>query len=55
MKDILEIATHPKESVLLVKWVSETIKNEKNEQKGGFLCMLSGKLAASFLGNMIWK
>ena len=37
------------ESCLLMKKVSETIKNEAKEQKGGFLPMLLGTLDASFL------
>ena len=40
------------DSGLLLKRVSETIQNEANEQKGGFLSMLLGKLGASLLGNM---
>ena len=40
----------------LLKGVSETIKDEAKEQKGGFLTMLLGALgalAASLLGNML--
>ena len=33
--------------------MSETIKNEAKEQKGGFLSMLLGTLGASLLGNML--
>ena len=40
------------DSGLLIKRVSETIKNEAKEQKGGFLRMLLGTLGASLLGNM---
>ena len=40
------------DSGLLLKRVSETIQNEANEQKGGFLSMLLGELGASLLGNM---
>ena len=36
----------------MIKRVSETIKNEAKEQKGGFLRMLLGTLGASLLGNM---
>ena len=42
-----------KESRLLIKGVSETIKNEAKEQKGGFLRMLLGTLGASLLGNLL--
>ena len=37
----------------MIKSVSETIKNEAKEQKGGFLSMLLGTLGASLLGNLI--
>ena len=33
--------------------VSQTIKNETKEQKGGFLSMLLGTLGASLLGNLL--
>ena len=36
-----------------IQGISETIKNETKEQKGGFLSMLLGKLAASILGNAL--
>ena len=36
----------------MIKGVSETIKNESKERKGGFLGMLIGTLAASLLVNM---
>ena len=42
-----------KESRLLIKGVSKTIKNEAKEQKGGFLRMLLGTLGASLLGNLL--
>ena len=38
---------------ILEKGVSETIKNEAKEQKGGFLSMLLGTLGASLLGNLL--
>ena len=41
------------ESGLLVKEVSETIKNEVKEQKRGFLGILLGTLGASLLGNLL--
>ena len=47
----MKIVKSPEESVLLIKGVSETIKNEAKEQKGGFLRMLLlGCLGASLLG-----
>ena len=39
-----------KESCLLIKGVSETIKNEPKEQKGGSLEMLLGTFGAILLG-----
>ena len=41
------------DSGLLLTGVSETIQNEKKEQKGGFLSMLLGKLGASLFGNIL--
>ena len=53
MKDIIKIVKSLKDSGLLIKGVSETIKNEAKEQKGGFPGMLSGILGASILGNLL--
>ena len=53
MKDILKIAKSLENSGLLLEGVSETIKNEAKEQKGGFLSMLLGTLVANLLGNML--
>ena len=53
MNDILKIVKSLEESGLLIKSVSETIKNEAKEQKGGFLGMLLGTLGASLLGNLL--
>ena len=50
---IMKIVKSPKELGLLIKRISETIKNEAKEQKGGFLSMLFGTLAASILGNAL--
>ena len=38
---------------LLVKGIGEAIKNEANEQNGGFLGMLFGALADSVLGSAL--
>ena len=51
MKKMKKIIKSLKEPKLLVKGVSETIKNETKEQKGGFPPMLLGTLAASLLGS----
>ena len=53
MDDIMKIVKSLEESGLLIKVVSETIKNEAKEQKRGFLGMLLGTLGASLLGNVI--
>ena len=39
-EDIMKIVKSLEESVLLIKVISETIKNEAKEQKGGFLSLL---------------
>ena len=41
------------DSGLLLEGVSETVKNEAKEQKGGFLSVLLGTLGASLLGNLL--
>ena len=53
MEDIMKIAKSLEESGLLIKGISETIKNEARKQKGGFLPMLLGILAASMLGTVL--
>ena len=53
MNNIIKIVKSLKESKLLIKGVSETIKNEAKKQKGGFLGMLLGTLGASLLGNLL--
>ena len=50
---IKKIVKSFEESRLLVKGVSETIKNEAKEEKGGFLSMLLGALGAGLLGNLL--
>ena len=53
MEDILKIVKSLEDSGILLKGVSETIKNESKEQRGGFLSMLLGTLGASLLSNML--
>ena len=53
MADITKIVKPLEESGLLIKGVSETIKNEAKEQKSRFLPILLGTLAASILGNAL--
>ena len=53
MNYIMKIMKSLEESGLLLKGLSETIKNEGKEQKGAFLGMLLGTLGASLLGNLL--
>ena len=53
MKDILKIVKSLEDSGLLLKGVSESIKDEAKEQKGRFLSMLLGTLGPSLVGNML--
>ena len=53
IEHIMSIFKSLEESELLIKRISETIKNEAKEQKGGFLPTLLGTLAASKLGNAL--
>ena len=50
INDIMKIVQALQDSNILLKGVSETIKNETKEQKAGFLSMLVGTLEASLLG-----
>ena len=49
----MKVVKSLEESGLLIKGVSETIKNETKEQEEGFLGMLLGTLGASLLGNLL--
>ena len=51
-KDMMKLVKSLEKSGLLIEVVSETIRNEVKEQKGGPLGMLFGKLGASLLGNL---
>ena len=53
MNDIIKIVQALKDSNILLKGGTNTIENETNEQKGGFLSMLLGTLGASLLGNLL--
>ena len=53
MNDIMKIIKSLEESGLFIKGVSETIKNEAKEQKGGFFSMLLGTLGATLFGNLL--
>ena len=54
MEEIFKIARSLEDSGLLLKGLSETIKNEAKEQRGGFLSMLLGTLSASLLGDILF-
>ena len=49
----LKIVKSLEDSGLLLKGVTESVKNEVKEQKAGFLSMLLGTLGASLLGNLL--
>ena len=53
MQDLLKIAKSIEDSGILLDGITETVKNEVKEQKGGFLSMLLGTLDASLLGNKL--
>ena len=53
MNDTMKIIQALKNSNILIKGVTKTIKNETKEQKGEFLSMLLGTLGASLLGNIL--
>ena len=48
----MKILKSLEESGLLIKGISETVKNEAKEQKGRFLGMLLDIIGASLLGNL---
>ena len=52
MNDIMKIVKSLEKSALLIKGVSETIKNEAKQEKGVFLGMLLDILGASLLNNL---
>ena len=53
MEEIMKIIKSLEHSGLLLKRVSETIRNKAKEQKGRFLSMLLGTLNVSLLGNIV--
>ena len=52
-KTLIKAVESLEDSGLLLKRVSKAIKNEAEEQKGGFLGILLGKLDEKILGNML--
>ena len=53
MNDVMKIIKSLENSGILLKGVTETIKNETKEQRGGFLSTLLGTSGASLLGNLL--
>ena len=53
LNDIMKIVNSLEGSGLLIKGVSQAIKNEAKEQKGRFLRMLLGTLVGRLLGNLL--
>ena len=53
MNNIIKIVQAHEDSNILLKGVSNTIKNETKDQKGGFLSMCLGTLGATLLGNLL--
>ena len=52
-EDNIKIVKSLEDSGLLLKGVTETVRNEVKEQKGWFLSMLLDTLGASLLGNLL--
>ena len=48
MQDLLKIVKLLEDSGILLNGITEKVKNEVKEQKGGFLSMLLGTLGASY-------
>ena len=53
MDDVMKLIKTLENSGILLKGITETIKNETKEQEGGFLSMLFDTLGASLLGNLL--
>ena len=55
MHNLLKIVKSLEDSGILLNGITETVKNEVKEQKGGFLSILLGTLGASLLGELLTK
>ena len=53
MNDVIKIVQALEDSNILLKGVTETVKNETKEPKAGFLSMLLGTLGVSLLDNLL--
>ena len=55
MQDLIKIVKSLEDSGILLTGITETVKNEVKEHKGGFLYMLLGTLGVSLLGDLLTK
>ena len=55
MQNLLEMVKSLEDSSILLDGITETVKHEVKEQKGGFLSMLLGTLGASLRGDLLTK
>ena len=55
MQDVSKLVKSLEDSGMLLDGITETVKNEVKEQKGGFLSMLLGTLGASLPGDLLTK
>ena len=55
MQDLLKIVKSLEDSGILLDGITETVKNEVKEEKGGFLSMLLVTLGGSLLGDLLTK
>ena len=53
MQNLLKIVKSLEDSGILLDGITETVKDEVKEQKGGFLSMLLGTLASNLLSDML--
>ena len=53
MQNLLKILKSLEDSDILLDGITETVKNEVQEQRGGFLSMLLGTLTSSLLTDML--
>ena len=53
IEDLIKMVKSLEDYELLLNGVTESVKNEVKEQRGGFLSMLLGTLGASLLGNLL--
>ena len=55
IQDLLKIVKSLEDSGILLDGITETVKNEVKEQRGGFLSVLLGTSGASLLGDLLTK